>query len=163
MEVLRVVRVLHVLLPIIHHQPPTIINHHQPHHPPPSSAIITINHFTCFMDCATLWPSLAGRIPMANIPKIVLPHGGYKKLIVYRKSDLIYEGTAMFCRRFLAAHGDRTVDQMIQAARSCKRQHHFSCREYGWDGSAHILSRHSRRYTTQCHTQDGTRHNATHT
>ena len=25
-------------------------------------------------------------------PKIVLPHGGYKKLIVYRKSDVIYQG-----------------------------------------------------------------------
>ena len=58
---------------------------------------------------------------MADIPKIVLPHGGYKNLIVYRKSDVVYEGTAAFCRRFLPAHGDRTVDQMIQAARSCKQ------------------------------------------
>jgi len=57
---------------------------------------------------------------MAEIPKIVLPHGGYKKLIVYRKSDVIYQGTVAFCRRFLPAHGDRTVDQMTQAARSCK-------------------------------------------
>ena len=58
---------------------------------------------------------------MAEIPQIVLPHGGYKKLIVYRKSDIIYEGTVVFCKRFLPAHGDRTVDQMIQAARSCKQ------------------------------------------
>ena len=58
---------------------------------------------------------------MAEIPKIVLPHGGYKKLIVYRKSDVIYQGTVAFCRRFLPAHGDRTVDQMTQAARSCKQ------------------------------------------
>ena len=58
---------------------------------------------------------------MAEIPKIVLPHGGYKKLIVYRKSDVIYEGTVVFCRRFLPRHGDRTVDQMVQAARSCKQ------------------------------------------
>ncbi len=58
---------------------------------------------------------------MADIPKIVLPHGGYKKLIVYRKSDVIYQGTVVFCRRFLSAHGDRTVDQMTQAARSCKQ------------------------------------------
>ena len=27
----------------------------------------------------------------------------------------------MFCRRFLPEHGDRTVDQMVQAARSCKQ------------------------------------------
>ncbi len=58
---------------------------------------------------------------MAEIPKIVLPHGGYRKLIVYRKSDVIYQGTVAFCRRFLPAHGDRTVDQMTQAARSCKQ------------------------------------------
>lgn len=58
---------------------------------------------------------------MAEIPKIVLPHGGYKKLIVYRKSEVIYQGTVAFCRRFLAAFGDRTVDQMTQAARSCKQ------------------------------------------
>ena len=58
---------------------------------------------------------------MAEIPKIVLPHGGYKNLIVYRKSDVVYEGTVLFCRRFLPAHGDRTVDQMVQAARSCKQ------------------------------------------
>lgn len=55
---------------------------------------------------------------MAEVPKIVLPHGGYKNLIVYRKSDVIYEGTVLFCRRFLPPRGDRTVDQMIQAARS---------------------------------------------
>lgn len=58
---------------------------------------------------------------MPDIPKIVLPHGGYKKLIVYKKSDVIYEGTVMFCKRFLPAYGDRTVDQMTQAARSCKQ------------------------------------------
>ena len=58
---------------------------------------------------------------MANAPKIVLPHGGYRKLIVYRKSDVIYQGTVMFCRRFLSVHGDRTVDQMTQATRSCKQ------------------------------------------
>ena len=58
---------------------------------------------------------------MAEIPKIVLPHGGYKKLIAYRKSDVIYEGTVLFCRRFLPQRGERTVDQMIQAARSCKQ------------------------------------------
>ena len=28
--------------------------------------------------------------------KIVLPHSGYKKLIVYKKSDVIYQGTVVF-------------------------------------------------------------------
>lgn len=64
----------------------------------------------------------AAAAPAAGRPlPIVLPHGGYRKLIVYRKSDVIYEGTVLFCRRFLPAHGDRTVDQMTQAARSCKQ------------------------------------------
>jgi len=58
---------------------------------------------------------------MADIPKIVLPHGGYRNLIVYRKSEVIYQGTVTFYRRSLSAHGDRTVDQMTQAARSCKQ------------------------------------------
>lgn len=58
---------------------------------------------------------------MPEIPQIVLPHGGYRKLVVYRKADVIYEGTVAFCRRFLPARGDRTVDQMVQAARSCKQ------------------------------------------
>lgn len=58
---------------------------------------------------------------MNNDVQIVLPHGGYKKLIVYRKSDIIYQGTVVFCRRFFPAYGDRTVDQMTQAARSCKQ------------------------------------------
>ena len=53
--------------------------------------------------------------------KIILPHSGYKKLVVYKKSDVIYQGTVVFCRRFLPAYGDRTVDQMTQAARSCKQ------------------------------------------
>lgn len=58
---------------------------------------------------------------MAEIPPIILPHGGYRKLIAYRKSETIYQGTVVFCRRFLPARGDRTVDQMVQAARSGKQ------------------------------------------
>lgn len=52
---------------------------------------------------------------------IILPHSGHKNLIVYKKSVVIYQGTVVFCRRFLSARGDRTVDQMTQAARSCKQ------------------------------------------
>ena len=55
---------------------------------------------------------------MAEIKKIILPHGGDKGLIVYHKSETIYQGTVLFCKRFFPAHGDRTVDQMVQAARS---------------------------------------------
>ena len=58
---------------------------------------------------------------MADAPKIVLPHGGYRNLVVYKKSEVLHQGTVAFCRRFLPAKGDRTVDQMTQAARSCKQ------------------------------------------
>lgn len=58
---------------------------------------------------------------MADIPKIVLPHGGYRKLTSFKKSEVVYQMTVVFCRRFLPARGDRTVDQMTQAARSCKQ------------------------------------------
>ena len=58
---------------------------------------------------------------MADIPKIVLPHGGYRKLTSFQKSEVVYQMTVVFCRRFLPARGDRTVDQMTQAARSCKQ------------------------------------------
>lgn len=54
-------------------------------------------------------------------PRIILPHSGYRKLIAYKKSEVIYQGTVVFCRRFLDGRRDRTVDQMVQAARSCKQ------------------------------------------
>lgn len=58
---------------------------------------------------------------MGDASKILLPHGGYHQLIVYQKSVVVYQGTVLFCKRFLPARGDRTVDQMVQAARSCKQ------------------------------------------
>ena len=48
------------------------------------------------------------------------PHGGYADLVVYQKALIVFQGTARFCERFLEKR-DRTVDQMIQAARSGKQ------------------------------------------
>ena len=48
------------------------------------------------------------------------PHGGYRKLWSFRKAEVVYDITVVFCRRFLERR-DRTVDQMIQAARSGKQ------------------------------------------
>lgn len=48
------------------------------------------------------------------------PHGGYRQLWSYRKTEAVYDITVVFCRRFLDGR-DRTVDQMIQAARSGKQ------------------------------------------
>jgi four helix bundle suffix protein len=48
------------------------------------------------------------------------PHGGYAGLLAYQKSLIVFQGTVRFCERFLEKR-DRTVDQMIQAARSGKQ------------------------------------------
>ena len=48
------------------------------------------------------------------------PHGGYRALLSYQKAEIVYDITVLFCRRFLDRR-DRTVDQMIQAARSGKQ------------------------------------------
>jgi len=47
-------------------------------------------------------------------------HGGYKNLISYQKSEIIYDGTIYFTKRFFHKY-DRTIDQMVQAARSGKQ------------------------------------------
>lgn len=48
------------------------------------------------------------------------PHGGYHDLLSYRKSEIVYDATVHFCTRFLDKH-DRTIGQMVQAARSGKQ------------------------------------------
>lgn len=48
------------------------------------------------------------------------PHGGYEELLSFQKARIVYDGTVCFCRRFLERR-DRTVDQMVQAARSGKQ------------------------------------------
>ena len=50
------------------------------------------------------------------IPK----HGGYERLITYQKSEIIYDGTYYFAHKYLDRY-DRTIDQMVQSARSCKQ------------------------------------------
>lgn len=45
----------------------------------------------------------------------------YQALYFYKKSDVLVLLTKVFCERFLPKYGDRTVDQMVQAARSVKQ------------------------------------------
>ena len=47
-------------------------------------------------------------------------HGHYRNLRVYQVTEIIYDITYYFAHRYLGK-GDRTVDQMIQAARSGKQ------------------------------------------
>jgi len=58
--------------------------------------------------------------PAPNPRPFIPPHGGYRELLCYRKAEVVYDLTFRFCERFLRC-GDRTVDQMIQAARSGKQ------------------------------------------
>ena len=51
----------------------------------------------------------------------LIPHrGNYKKLLSYQKTDVIFQLTYYFCNTYLQ-RGDRTIDQMVQAARSGKQ------------------------------------------
>ncbi len=45
----------------------------------------------------------------------------YGELRFYQRSDVLYQLTQVFCQRHLPRYGDRTVDQMVQAARSTKQ------------------------------------------
>jgi len=55
------------------------------------------------------------------MPNSFIPtHGGYRKLQSYQKSEIIYDATVYFTKRFFDQR-DRTVDQMVQAARSGKQ------------------------------------------
>lgn len=47
-------------------------------------------------------------------------HGGYRNLITFKKAEIIFDGTVYFCNHFLKKY-DRTIDQMVQAARSGKQ------------------------------------------
>lgn len=45
----------------------------------------------------------------------------WRKAYYYQKADVLYQLTYRFCKRFLRSYGDRTVDQMVQAARAGKQ------------------------------------------
>ena len=59
---------------------------------------------------------------MGNKKRDFLPQDGrYDDLIVYKKSECICDVTDFFCKTFMNRRSDRTVDQMVQAARSGKQ------------------------------------------
>lgn len=53
--------------------------------------------------------------------KVLRAQTNWEKLYFYQKTVVLYQMTYIFCQRFLPKHGDRTVDQMVQAARSGKQ------------------------------------------
>jgi four helix bundle protein len=52
--------------------------------------------------------------------QFIPPHGGYKDLLAFQKAEIVYDATVKFCSDLLHKR-DRTVDQMVQAARSGKQ------------------------------------------
>jgi len=57
---------------------------------------------------------------MSEDPRFLPKTGNYRELLSYRKAEILYDFTFRFYERFLK-RGDRTVDQMVQAARSGKQ------------------------------------------
>ncbi len=57
---------------------------------------------------------------MDNNSPFLSTKGDYKTLIAYQKAECVYDVTYHFAHHFLEL-GDRTIDQMIQAARSGKQ------------------------------------------
>lgn len=61
-------------------------------------------------------------MPNDNIQdKVLKVQTQWENLFFYQKSDVVYQLAFVFCDRFIHLFKDRTRDQVIQAARSCKQ------------------------------------------
>jgi four helix bundle protein len=58
--------------------------------------------------------------PSHNSHPILPPRGDYQALLSFQKAEVVYDLTFRFAHKHLSK-GDRTLDQMIQAARSGKK------------------------------------------
>src|SRR6187455_2298390 len=52
--------------------------------------------------------------------RLLPPRGDYQTLLSFQKAEIVYDITFRFAHKFLS-RGDRTIDQMIQSARSGKK------------------------------------------
>ena len=57
----------------------------------------------------------------AKIESVLRKQTNWRQLWFYQKTVVLYQLTYVFTRRFFPSYGDRTVDQMVQAARSGKQ------------------------------------------
>jgi four helix bundle suffix protein len=64
--------------------------------------------------------SHSSHLPGNPDERILPPRGDYQTLLSYQKSEVIYDITYRFAHQYLS-RGDRTIDQMIQSARSGKQ------------------------------------------
>lgn len=66
-------------------------------------------------------PSPSTPNPAASDPtRLIPPRGDYQTLLSFQKSEIVYDLTFRFAHKFLAK-SDRTIDPMIQSARSGKK------------------------------------------
>src|SRR5882672_1222834 len=52
--------------------------------------------------------------------RLLPPRGDYHTLLSFQKAQIVYDITFRFCHKYLSK-SDRTIDQMIQSARSGKK------------------------------------------
>jgi four helix bundle suffix protein len=52
--------------------------------------------------------------------RVLPPRGDYQTLLSYQKAEVVYDITFRFAHKYLS-RGDRTIDQMVQSARSGKQ------------------------------------------
>jgi len=57
------------------------------------------------------------RSDQSDSRRVIPKHGGYRRLRSFQVAQLVYDGTVVFCERFIEKRS-RTHDQMVQAARS---------------------------------------------
>ena len=58
--------------------------------------------------------------PSPEPERVLPPRGDYRTLLSFQKAEIIYDLTFRFAQKYLL-RGDRTIDQMIQSARSGKK------------------------------------------
>ncbi|MFH1896033.1 MAG: four helix bundle protein, partial [bacterium] len=64
------------------------------------------------------------------MPTNLIPaHGGYRKLISYQTTEIIYDATCHFCKRFIRSY--KLSEQMTGAARSGKQNIAEGCMDSG--------------------------------
>lgn len=66
-------------------------------------------------------PSGNDKLEKDKVPSVLKQQANWDALFFYQKSDVIYQLTFAFFDRFIHLCKDRTRDQVIQAARSCKQ------------------------------------------
>ena len=66
-------------------------------------------------------PSGNDKLEQDKVQSVLKQQANWDALFFYQKSDVIYQLTFAFCDRFIHLYKDRTRDQVIQAARSCKQ------------------------------------------